>query len=198
MTTEQPRRRDSQATRERILRATVGLLAERGTTGTGLNQVVEASGVSYGSVYNQFRDGKDSLVAAAIECAGTDVGNALAGAFDASPSLAEATSIMFAYGTGLLESSDFASGCPVGTAIGDGHRSITVRQAAAEIFADWETLVAHRAIGFGASAVDARRFASVVISLYEGALLVARARRTTDPLDAARDTAVALAEQVTS
>lgn len=194
--TERPRRRNSLATRERILDATVGLLAERGTTGTGLNQVVEASGVSYGSVYNQFRDGKDSLVAAAIESAGSDVGRALAAAFDVSATLGEATSIVFAYGAGLLESSDFTSGCPVGTAVGDGHRSTTVRTAAAQSFADWQTLIAQRAIGFGASEVDAAKFASVVISLYEGALLVSRARRTTDALDTARDTAVAIAGEV--
>lgn len=194
--TEQPRRRDSAATRQRILHATVDLLAERGTTATGLNQVVEASGVSYGSVYNQFRDGKDELVAAAIESAGADVSGALAGAFDTSASLAQATTIMFTYGSGLLESSDFASGCPVGTAIGDGHRSPTVRTAAAKSFLDWGMLVEQRAMAFGASETDARRFASVVISLYEGALLVARARRTTAPLEAARDAAVAFAEQV--
>ncbi len=159
--------------------------------------MVEASGVSYGSVYNQFRDGKDALVAAAIESAGADVSAALTGAFDASTSLAEATAIMFAYGAGLLESSDFASGCPVGTAIGDGHRSATVRTAAATSFSNWEAVVEERAIGFGASESDAGHFASVVISLYEGALLVGRARRTTSPLVAARNTAVALAEQVT-
>jgi TetR/AcrR family transcriptional repressor of lmrAB and yxaGH operons len=194
---EEPRRRDSTVTRERILDATAGLLAERGTTATGMNQVVEASGVSYGSVYNQFRSGKDALIAAAIESAGTDVSTALAGAFDVSASLEEATELMFTYGAALLESSDFTRGCPVGTAIGDGHRSAAVRTAAATSFTNWETIIEERAIGFGACESDARRFASVAISLYEGALLVARARRTTDPLDAARDAAVALAERAT-
>ena len=191
-----PARRRSGETRTRILDAAVALLAERGTTGTGLNQLVESSGVSYGSVYHQFRGGKDELISGAVEWAGTTIGKALEAVFDGSASLADATATMFAYGSAMLTGSDFVSGCPVGTAIGDGHRSDSVRAAAAGSFAAWRDSIERAAIGFGADDDEAHRFASVALSLYEGALLVARAQRSTAPLEHASRAAVGIAERI--
>ncbi|MFK7919931.1 MAG: TetR/AcrR family transcriptional regulator [Ilumatobacter sp.] len=191
-----PRRRsDGVATRRRILDATIALLAERGTTGTGLNQVAAASGVSYGSVYNQFRNGKDELVSEAITIAGSDIGAALEAVFAHSATLAEATATMFHYGAALLTSSDFASGCPVGTAIGDGHRSEAIRDAAVTSFDTWEALIATRAQELGVDEQAGTRFASLAVSLYEGSLLISKARRSTAPIDQARELAVMLSQE---
>lgn len=179
-----------------MLAATVALLAEHGTTGTGLNQVVAASGVSYGSIYNQFRAGKAALVAAAIERAGDDIELALAAVFDGAESLAVACATMFDYGAAMLAATDYRSGCPVGTAVADGHTIPEVRSASAEAFGRWHALIAERAVGFGATRVSAEEFASAVVSLYEGSLLVARASRSAAAMDAAGATAVALAGRV--
>lgn len=194
----EPRRRGSEATRQRVLAATIELLAERGTTGTGLNHVAERSGVSYGSVYNQFREGKDALIAAAIEEAGADVAGALKGVFQQTDSLSSAANIMFAYGAALLESSEFARGCPVGTAASDGHSVADVGEAARTVFDSWRGLIADSALAFGASPSDAQRFASSALSLYEGALLIGRVNRSTDALEHAAAVAADLATQITS
>ncbi len=189
-------RRSTGATRDRVLVATVALLAERGTTGTGLNQVVEESGVSYGSVYHQFRGGKNALITAAVERAGAEIERALTAVLDDADSLAAGCATMFDYAASMLTASDFRSGCPVGTAVGDGHSVLAVRTASADAFARWTALIVERAVDFGASRRNAEHFASTVVSIYEGSLLVARASHSIAPIDAARAVAVEFAERI--
>ena len=188
----------SSATRRQILDATTELLAERGTTATGFNQIVEASGVSYGSIYHQFSGGKAQLVGAAVEAAGAEIRDASDLALQLTPDLASAAALIFDHGAGLLVASDFRRGCPVGTAIADGHTVDQVRDAAAATFAAWNTVIVDRATALGMSRDDSERFASIVVSLYEGALLVARATRSVEPLGHARATAMQLVEVMTS
>jgi TetR/AcrR family transcriptional repressor of lmrAB and yxaGH operons len=161
-----------------------------------LNQVVASSGVSYGSVYHQFPDGKDALIAAAVELAGSDVDAALTAVLDASESLADGCATMFDYAASLLTTTDFRRGCPVGTSVSDGHGIDVVRDASASAFARWQKIIAIRAVEFGATPSAAERFASAVVSLYEGSLLVARAHQTIEPIEAAKHAAIALAERV--
>lgn len=198
ITVSTPQRRKSSETRQKVLSATIALLAERGSTATGLNQIAERSGVSYGSVYNQFRQGKAELIAAAVHQAGTEMATTLHAAFFLCDSLPEACDMIFTYGAVLLERDDFASGCPIGTAAGDGHSIPLVNSSAQEAFEHWEQLVADGAVGFGATPADAARFASTVLSLYEGALLIARVHKTTTPLEHAGMTASAIAADITS
>ncbi|CAN5467074.1 hypothetical protein BH23ACT3_BH23ACT3_13270 [soil metagenome] len=151
--------------------------------------------MSYGSVYNQFRNGKEALVAAAIERAGGDIELVLAAVLDGAETLAAGCATMFDYAASMLATTDYRSGCPVGTAVGDGHTIPGVRTASAAAFARWQALVAERAVGFGATPMAAEEFASAVVSLYEGSLLVARASHSTAPIEAARAASIALAER---
>jgi TetR/AcrR family transcriptional regulator, lmrAB and yxaGH operons repressor len=55
--------------RERMVSSAVILLAERGFHGASLAKVLAGSGAPRGSIYHHFPDGKDQLVAAAVEAA---------------------------------------------------------------------------------------------------------------------------------
>ncbi len=184
----------SDATRRRILDTTRRLLAEAGTTGTGLKQIVAASGVAYGSVYHQFPDGKDELVAAAIEDAGDDLGALIAHLFETNESFVAAARTMFALGSQLLEGTDFRQGCPVGTATADGHLVDAVRAAGETAFSGWIDVIARNAVRHGVDEDRARPLATVILALYEGGLLLARTSHTTDAMDAAADAAQRLIE----
>ena len=187
----------SEATRRRILDTTRRLLAESGTTGTGLKQIVAASGVAYGSLYHQFPDGKDALVAAAIDAAGDDLGALIARIFAGDESFTDATRSMFGLGRQLLEATGFRQGCPVGTATADGHLIEPVRAAGEAAFGRWTGIIAEGAVRHGIAESDATALATAILALYEGGLLLARTDHSGAALDAAADAAVRLIESAT-
>lgn len=184
----------SDATRRRILDATRRLLAEAGTTGTGLKQIVAASGVAYGSIYHQFPDGKEELVAAAIDDAGDDLGRLIAHVFETADSFAAAARMMFDLGGQLLEGTDFREGCPVGTATADGHTIESVRLAGDAAFGKWIDVIASHAVRQGVEAPKARPLATAIIALYEGGLIMARTGHSTAAMESAADAAALLVE----
>lgn len=64
-------------TRDRLLDATQELVDTAGYFGTGLNQVIAASGAPRGSLYFHFPGGKDQLVGESVRRAGQAIGDAL-------------------------------------------------------------------------------------------------------------------------
>src|SRR5271155_4463649 len=57
-------------TRHKMVVGAARLLAERGLQETSFSEVLELTGAPRGSIYHHFPDGKDQLVAAAIDLAG--------------------------------------------------------------------------------------------------------------------------------
>src|SRR5262252_950767 len=125
-------------TRARMLETTGRLLQLRGYHGTGLNEIVAASGAPRGSLYFHFPGGKEQLAVAAMRGAGAQ----LAGGIDAV--LASSDDLGVALGRlvdGLaagLEASGFANGCPIATvALEAAGTSEPIRGAAREAFDAW-------------------------------------------------------------
>ena len=58
-----------QSSKERLLRATSRLLAERGYEGVGLALIAKTAETTTGSLYFHFPDGKEALAVAAIDAA---------------------------------------------------------------------------------------------------------------------------------
>jgi TetR/AcrR family transcriptional repressor of lmrAB and yxaGH operons len=190
MTGERIRSSRADATRERLLVATEQLLAERGSHGAGLNEVCARSGVAYGSLYHQFPNGKSDLVATCVRRSGATIGELLEAVLE-QMTLAEAVAAMFANGSATLERSRFGRGCPVGTpAATSGDEALRI--AAAEVFVRWRKAIAKSARREGRTARAADDLASALVSLYEGALLVARTEQSTRPLRAATAAATVL------
>jgi TetR/AcrR family transcriptional regulator, lmrAB and yxaGH operons repressor len=196
MGAERSRSTRADATRERLLVATEELLAERGSHGAGLNEVCARSGVAYGSLYHQFPDGKSDLVATSVRRSGAAIGELLEVLLDQMP-LTEAVAAMFANGIATVERSAFARGCPVGTPAATGDDE-SLRAAATEVFIRWRKAIAKSARRDGRNARTADDLAIALVSLYEGALLVARTERSTRPLRAAAWAAAALVSATAS
>jgi TetR/AcrR family transcriptional repressor of lmrAB and yxaGH operons len=182
--------------RERLLATTERLVAERGTHGVGLNEVCRESGVAYGSLYHAFRGGKDELVAESVERSGSRIGGALEALLAASDDFPAACRAVFEVGAAELAAVDFRRGCPVGTPVSDGHVTEPVRAAGGDAFARWTGAITAAAERAGSGPEQARELGSALVSLYEGALLVARARRSLTPLNDAAALAERLAREV--
>jgi TetR/AcrR family transcriptional regulator, lmrAB and yxaGH operons repressor len=121
--------------RERMVSSAVILLAKRGFQGASLAKVLAGSGAPRGSIYHHFPDGKDQLVAAAVEAAGERAARILdplrgRGAVE----IADGFLAMW---RSVLERSDFAAGCSV-LAVTVSADSGELVQRAGDVFRSWQ------------------------------------------------------------
>ncbi|WP_067570548.1 TetR/AcrR family transcriptional regulator [Nocardia acidivorans] len=167
-------------TRDRLLDATQELMETSGYFGAGLNQVVAASGAPRGSLYFHFPGGKDQMVGASIRRAGTAIGDSLTALADTTGSAREFLAAILRQLGDRLEDSGWRKGCPVATvALETAATNDPLQQAVSEVYTDWETTLRTRL----ADRPDAEDLAVTLLALIEGALLLARAHRSREPLN---------------
>jgi TetR/AcrR family transcriptional repressor of lmrAB and yxaGH operons len=181
------------ATKQRIVESMLELVQIHGYSGTGLNTVLAHSGAPKGSLYFHFPDGKEELGELAVDLAGQQFEALITAALRGSPtngSSATTVTAVVAALSELLEANDFQVGCPVSVvALEMGAASDRLRSACVVAYESWIVPVAEFLEARGHDAEVARSLASSVISLMEGAMIVARARRDVQPL---RDAGVTL------
>jgi TetR/AcrR family transcriptional repressor of lmrAB and yxaGH operons len=180
--------------RTRLLDATTALLADRGFHGTGMKDILGSSRVVAGSLYHHFPGGKDELAATCVQRAAREVADRMEAALEGRP-LVAAIEAFYDAGAQTLRASDFRTGCPVGTPAAE---TVTLTEplvgAVAEAFRDWEAVLSRALRREGWPDGAARATASTLLCLFEGALLVSRAQRSTAPLEAAGRASVQLVE----
>jgi hypothetical protein len=82
-----------------------------------------------------------------------------------------------------LSDTDYAAGCPVVAATVEGGRTPGAREAASEAFADWAGLHAAILQRAGVEEARARSIGTLLVAAIEGAIILARAQRSQDPLE---------------
>ncbi len=177
-------------TRERIVTSSAELFRLQGYTATGVKQIVEAASAPFGSVYHFFPGGKEQLGAEAIRWSGAMYGQLLPAVFDAAPDLVTGVRDFFAGAAAHLEETDFADACPIATvALEVSSSSEPLREACAEVFDGWISAASERFAAGGLEPAAAREIAIALIAGLEGAFVLARALRSTEPLRAAGELA---------
>ncbi|MER5710942.1 TetR/AcrR family transcriptional regulator [Streptomyces sp. NPDC042898] len=167
-------------TRDRLLDATQELVETAGYFGTGLNQVIAVSGAPRGSLYFHFPGGKDQLVGESVRRAGQAIGDALGESADTDTSPAEFVEGVLRHLGDRLAESGWRKGCPVATvALETAAVNDPLQEVCSEVYSSWEAALRARL----ASRPDADDLAVTVLALVEGALLLARAHRSRDPLE---------------
>jgi TetR/AcrR family transcriptional repressor of lmrAB and yxaGH operons len=157
------------------------LMRERGVQATAFSEVIQRSGAPRGSIYHHFPGGKAELVEAATRYAGDFTAAGLIAALDHDDPV-QAVHVFARSWTKILRESDFGAGCPVVAATLEGDRSPAARAAAGAAFAGWESLIARALTPYVAPA-RARSIATLFITAIEGAVIVARAQRCTEPVE---------------
>jgi len=171
---------------------TAELLRRYGYTGTGLKQIVEHASAPFGSLYHFFPRGKEQLAEEVIHRAGRMYLELWEAVFDAAPDPASAMSSFFVGAAEVLRHTDYADACPIATvALEVASSSEPLRRATAEVFESWISSVTARLVDAGATRADARQLAIFAIAALEGAFVLSRAMRTTEPVDVARVAVVA-------
>lgn len=177
-------------TRDRILDAGRGLFARRGYAGTGIKQILAEADAAYASLYHFFPGGKDQLAAEAIRTSGAAYQDLVEGVLDAAPGLVAGIGDCFAGAAETLRVTGYADACPIATvALEVASTDEALRQATADVFASWITALTERIVSAGVDEAAATGLAISAIALLEGAFVLSRALRSTEPMTAAGNTA---------
>ncbi|QNG20327.1 TetR/AcrR family transcriptional regulator [Rhodococcus triatomae] len=181
-------------TRARILAASSALFRRAGYTGTGLKQVAVESGAPFGSIYHFFPGGKQELGEEVIRTSGSAYQDLVLGILRSTDGLPESIEVAFRSAGRTLAASGFADACPIATvAMEVASTNEPLREAAAEVFDGWLTACAAYIREYGIDDAGARHLALTLVTGLEGAFVLARTLRSTEPLDAAGATAAGLA-----
>jgi TetR/AcrR family transcriptional repressor of lmrAB and yxaGH operons len=168
--------------RERMIRSAAVLFRRNGVDGTAFSDVIAHSGAPRGSIYHHFPGGKAELAEEATRYAGEFVAAALAKALADDDPVATITGFSAALGKGL-EAGGFEEGCPVVAAALEGRRTPGARAAAGSAIASWEELLAESFERNGVEAERAGSVATMVVASIEGAIVLARAQGSVEPIE---------------
>lgn len=172
-------------TRDRILFATAELFRRQGYNGTGLKQVVAEADAPFGSLYHHFPGGKTELGDEVIRKAGAFFQALVTAVYDEEAAPEDAIRAVFTGAGETLEATDYEDACPIATvALEVASTDDRLRQATADVFEQWTVALSER--------LGDRAQALAVIAALEGAFVLCRASRSTEPMAAAGEMAAAL------
>nr|ABP45764.1 transcriptional regulator, TetR family [Mycolicibacterium gilvum PYR-GCK] len=171
--------------RERMVVSAALLIRERGAHPTAIADVLQHSGAPRGSAYHYFPGGRTQLLCEAVDYAAEFMAERLSRASSSLRVLDD----LFGYYRTQLQDSDFRAGCPVvAVAVESGdpdkpEQSAPVIERAAAALTRWSDIIEQRLIADGVPRADAAALAMLVLTSFEGAIVVARATRDLKPLD---------------
>ncbi len=171
-------------TRACIVRSAATLVRERGVHGVGMREIVAHSGASRGSLGRYFPGGKTQLVSEALDLAVAELSEATGEALAHAQTLPDAIGVIVAPWRALLVDHNYAQGCPLAATVIDASDNEELRTHVSELIAQWQASVTDVYLKFGAPQSTAGDEATALLAAIEGALVLARARGSTQPLDA--------------
>jgi AcrR family transcriptional regulator len=173
-------------TAERITVAMAELLRTQGYAATGINQLAHAADAPTGSIYHHFKGGKREVAAAALRQTGAAYIQLLPLLLDAHEDLPAAVEAAFAAAAEDMRTTGWANMCPVGTIAGEiADTEPELRKVVAEVMAFWVGEGTRYLTTRGLSDPDARAVTYAILAAIEGAFILARGQRSTEPFHAA-------------
>ena len=177
-----PSRRRSPA-RARMVRSAATLMRERGIHGVGLREIVVHSGGPRGSLGRYFPGGKTQLMTEAIDVVVGEISAEVDQALTQAKTFPDAIGAIVAPWRRLLVDHDFALGCPLAATVVDAADNDQLRVHVDELLTRWQAAVAGVYVRFGDPPAVADEQSTVLLAALEGALILARAQRSTEPLE---------------
>jgi AcrR family transcriptional regulator len=178
----------SENVRDAMIEAAWLLIAERGLEGMATREVLARTGAPRGSVYHHFPRGRTELIELAIERSVRWMQDQIAAITPKHPD--DVAKGYLDIWRRVLEATDFRAGCAVAGVVTGGHDPDMLARGAAAYAATTDAL-ADLFQQVGVPAGDAQQRSTLLVCAAEGAVLLARAQRTTEPL-------TRIAEQLTT
>jgi TetR/AcrR family transcriptional repressor of lmrAB and yxaGH operons len=167
-------------TRKKMLVSAAEVMRQRGAAGVTIDEVLARSGAPRGSVYYHFPEGRNQILTEALRYSGESITAMIddAAGWGAKALLRE----FVEFWERLLTEGDFTAGCPVvAAAIGcDGDPKLSAEAGA--ILGRWSAALTRAFVNDGFEDACAASLAMMSISALEGAVVLARSTRSTDPL----------------
>ncbi len=181
------RRNDPAGLRARILDQAAKLFQERGYHATSMHDLMQETGVSAGALHHHFPTKKSLALAVLADRVGPGVREAWIDPVREAPALGKGVAEAFGSIIGSMRARASVLGCPLNNlALELALTDADLRRGVDSIFAEWRTALVDR-IGStrgGARLDDNGRAAAAnfVISVYSGAMNMAKAAQSTTPL----------------
>ena len=176
----------ARSTREAILTGAAELMRHKGYGAVAMKDIVAASGAPIGSLYHHFRDGKVQIAREALVNAGAAYALLIPSIVDNYSDLGEAVEAIFTQAADDMATTGFANLCPVGTVAAEIADTVEpLRDACASVFTAWFDAGTSYFAGRGLPEVRAREVTIALVGALEGAFVLARTLRDSEPLLAA-------------
>jgi TetR/AcrR family transcriptional repressor of nem operon len=176
--------RIEQTTRATIAAAIAPVFNQKGFAGTSIADIMAASGLGKGGVYNHFAS-KDEAALAAFDYSMTQIRDRLDGALEGKESAADRLRAM----SDVFANPPVAGGCPIlNTAVDCDDTHPALRDKAREAMDRWHTLVkgtVRKGIARGEFRpdIDADSFATLFVALLEGGIVLSRLHESSVHID---------------
>jgi TetR/AcrR family transcriptional regulator, lmrAB and yxaGH operons repressor len=158
------------------------LFGARGLSATSFSDVLADSGAPRGSIYHHFPGGKKQLAADAIRWTSEQVLAHIGACPGGSPR--EVLAWFIDLWRQSVAASGGTSGCPVaGIAIDTDNTDNDLMDAARTAFSDWTATLASQLQAAGVPVQRAGPMATATLAAMEGALILCRAERSSQPLE---------------
>ncbi|MFC9128037.1 TetR/AcrR family transcriptional regulator [Streptomyces sp. NPDC057099] len=174
----------SPTARERIVAGAADMISRRGLNATSIRETAKHARAPLGSTYHYFPEGKQQLATEAVRHTGAWAARSLREELEAGP--VAGLRAFLALWRKIVMDSDFRAGCPVlAVAIEEppADETPTALAAAADVFEEWEGLLAASLREHGAESERAAQLATLIVAAVEGTVAMCRAKRSTQPLD---------------
>jgi TetR/AcrR family transcriptional regulator, lmrAB and yxaGH operons repressor len=169
----------------RLIEDAARVFAQQGYEATSLSQIVKESGAPRGSVYFLFPGGKEEIAVETLKQSSSTIRDLLISTAESSSTIAEWLRKITAYMAQALESSHFRSGSPLAAVTFDtaNAESDALGQICHKAYDSWideaASILHHK---FGMDQKKANGIAVSAIGAIEGALILCRAKHSTEPL----------------
>ena len=168
--------------RARMVRSAAALFGSRGLSATSFSDVLADSGAPRGSIYHHFPGGKKQLAEDAIGWTSEQIVAHLRACPAKTPPGVLAWFIDLWRQS--VQTSGGSSGCPVaGITIDAGSAADDLIDAARAAFSQWTGLLASQLQAAGVPGHRAGSIATTTLAAMEGALILCRAERSSQPLE---------------
>lgn len=165
------------------MNAAIELLRVKGPTASGTKEILAHADAPRGSFYFHFPNGKDQLLAEAVQRAGAATRTALETALANPIPLPRRIQAFLEAVASALVADDYRLGCAVGaTALEAAATSDVLHEATATVFASWTSTLTDALSSEELPPDRAAELADTVVAALEGATMLARSRRDPAPL----------------
>jgi AcrR family transcriptional regulator len=158
-------------------------MRHKGYAAVAIKDIVAASGAPTGSLYHHFPGGKLQIAREALTNAGIAYGLLIPTLIDPHTDLGQAIEGVFAQAGEDMAATGFANMCPVASVAAEtADLDEDLRQTAAAVFTGWLDGGTAYFVARGLDPDSARELTVALVAALEGAFILARTLRSTEPL----------------